>query len=185
MDIQTVFPEIEAIEDDALRSSVAAAWATAAEDNGIDIADLEAVPWFPPAQRELGIADDDVLLVEHVRDVTACAVGLAESLTDRRYVPNIDMDVIVAGALVHDVSKLYEFDGMERTEIGRLLGHPHFGVLVTARADLPVEMAHIVLSHTPRTNVEPATLEAELVRRADEASETAIKANVLTDLRDA
>jgi HD superfamily phosphodiesterase len=185
MDIETVFPELEAVDDDALRSGVARAWTIAADDNGIDVADLEAVPWFPPAQRELGMAADDVSLVEHVRDVTACAVGLAESLADREYVPGIDMDTVVAGALVHDVSKLYEFDGMERTEVGGLLGHPYFGVSVTARADLPVEMAHIVLSHTPRTNVEPATLEAAFVRRADEAAATAIKANVLTDLRDA
>ncbi|MFO7925801.1 MAG: HD domain-containing protein [Halobacteriota archaeon] len=184
MDIETVFPELEVIDDDTLRSGVVASWTTAAEDNGIGVTELERFPWFPPAQHELGMAADDVLLVDHVRDVTDCAVGLAEPLTQRDYVPNIDMDTVIAGALVHDVSKLYEFVGMDRTEIGRLLGHPYFGVSVTARADLPVEMAHIVLSHTPRTNVEPATLEAELIRRADEAAATAIHANVLSDLRD-
>jgi hypothetical protein len=96
----------------------------------------------------------------------------------------VDLDTVIAGALVHDVSKLYEFDGMERTEVGELLGHPCYGVAVVSRANLPVEIAHVVLSHSPRTSVEPATLEAELVRRADEAAAASIRAGAVDDLRD-
>lgn len=183
MEIESVFPEIEAIEDDALRTAVSSAWTSAAGVNGIEIDELEAVPWYPPAQLELGLDADDVLLVDHVRDVIECALGLAESLSDRAYTPDVDVDTVLAGALVHDVSKLYEFDGMDETEIERLLGHPHFGVAIAARANLPVEVIHVILAHTPRTAVEPATIEAELVRRADEAAAAAIRANVIEDLR--
>lgn len=185
MKIEAVFPEIEAIGDDALRTGVSAAWTTAAEANEIEIGALEAVPWFPPAQRDLEMGADEALLVDHVRDVTDCAIALAEALSDRPYVPEIDVDAVLAGALVHDVSKLYEFDGMDRTEIGRLLGHPYFGVSVAARVNLPTEILHIVLSHTSRTTVEPATIEAELVRRADEAAVAGIRAGAVSDLREA
>ena len=56
---------------------------------------------------------------------------------------------------------------------------------VHAVADLPVELAHIVLSHSPRTNVEPAFVEAEIVKRADEVAAAAIKADAVGDLRNA
>jgi HD superfamily phosphodiesterase len=190
MDIETVFPEIETIADDSLRTGVSSAWTTAAGVNGLDVADLSEVPWLPSVQRDLGLEADEALLVDHVRDVTSCAVGLAESLlaasADRDdEAPEIDLDTVIAGALVHDVSKLYEFDGMERTEVGDLLGHPYYGVAVVSQANLPVEIAHVVLSHSSRTRVEPATLEAEIVRRADEVAAASIRSRAVDDLRDA
>jgi len=178
--VERAFPELESIGDPGLRAGVVDAWAGAMDDAGLST--LEGVPWFPPAQRELGIEDER--LVDHVRDVTRGAVALGQALAERREA-DVDGDTLVAGALVHDVSKLVEFDGMAETRVGRLLGHPHYGVHVVARAGLPVELAHVVLAHTPRTTVEPATLEAELVRRADEAAAAAIRSRAVEDLRDA
>ena len=171
MDIESVFPEIKGIEDDGLRTGVATAWTTAAGVNGLDVADLPEQPWLPPEER----AEEPEPLVGHVRDVTACAVGLAESLLERRPDIAVDLDTVIAGALVHDVSKLYEFDREARTELGDLLGHPHYGVAVVSQANLPVAVAHVVLSHSPKTSVEPATLEAELVGWADEAAAAAAR----------
>jgi putative nucleotidyltransferase with HDIG domain len=179
-EIERVFPRLDTIGNDDLRTGVCEAWSSAIEDN--DIASLESVPWFPPAQRDLDLPDET--LVAHVRDVTAGAVALAEVLVDRRDV-NVRMDTLIAGALVHDVSKLYEFDGMAETPVQRLLGHPYYGVHVVAAAGLPIEIAHIVLSHTSRTAVEPATLEAEIVRRADEVAAAAIRSEAVPDRRDA
>ncbi|WP_049987256.1 HD domain-containing protein [Halobellus rufus] len=178
--VRAVFPELDAIADDDLRSGVVEAWTTAMAEQGVD--DLAAVPWLPPTQRELGIEDET--LVGHVRDVTAGALALAELLTERRGDRlDLDLDVVVAGALVHDVSKLAEFDGMDDTPVYDLLGHPYYGVYVVAGVGLPVELAHIVLSHTSRTNVEPATIEAEIVRRADEVAAAAIRWRATDDLR--
>jgi len=185
MDIADVFPEIDTIEGDSLQTGVSTAWTTAAGINGLDVAELPEVPWLPPVQRDLDVPADEALLVDHVRDVAACAVGLAESLLSRHDDLEVDLDTVIAGALVHDVSKLYEFDGMERTEVGDLLGHPYYGVAVVSRANLPVEMAHVVLSHSSRTNVEPATLEAEIVRRADEVAAATLRDGAVDDLRDA
>jgi hypothetical protein len=41
---------------------------------------------------------------------------------------------------------------------------------VNSQVNPPVAVAHIVLSHSPKTSVEPAMLGAELVGRADEAA---------------
>jgi hypothetical protein len=176
--VSDAFPELDRIEDDDLRAGVADAWATAVADTGVE--DLHGIPWFPPTQRDLGI--DDERLVPHVRDVTVCAAEMAEGLHERRGT-DVSLDTVVAGALVHDVSKLYEFDGLTETPVGDLLGHPYYGVHVVEAAGLPVELAHVVLSHSSRTSVEPATLEAEIVRRADEAAAAAIVADAVGDLR--
>jgi putative nucleotidyltransferase with HDIG domain len=179
-DIEACFPELASISDDALREGVRRAWETACADNGVE--DLADVPWYPPVQHALDLPDEK--LVPHVREVTAGVLGLADALSEGRE-PGIDRDLLVAGALVHDVSKLYETHGMEETRLGSLLGHPHFGVHVVTAAGLPVEIAHIVLSHTPLTSVEPAFLEAALVRRVDQAAAAAIEAEALDDLRKA
>ncbi|RXK51830.1 HD domain-containing protein [Halorientalis pallida] len=178
--VRTAFPELDEIERDQLRAGVIDAWVGAMNQAGIDA--LESVPWLPPTQRDLGL--DDERLVPHVRDVCACAVAIADRLVARRSI-EIDLDTVIAGAPVHDVSKLAEFDGLEPTPVYDLLGHPYYGVHVVARAGLPMELAHIVLSHTSRTAVEPATIEAEVVRRADEAAAAAIRTAALDDLRNA
>lgn len=180
MEVEAVFPEVEGIEDRELRTGVVRVWEEAAADAGVD--DLATVPWYPPAQAELDVPDET--LVDHVRDVAVVALAMAESLDERRP-GSVSLDLVVAGALVHDVSKLAEFDGHERTAIGDLLGHPYYGVHLVEGADLPVELAHVVLSHTPRTNVEPATLEASVVSHADVAAADAIRLRGVEDLRDA
>lgn len=95
------------------------------------------------------------------------------------------MDTVIAGSLIHDVSKLAEFDGMDGTDIFQLLGHPYYGVHIATRAGLGSEYANIILSHTNRTNVEPATIEAALVKRADEVAADAIRWQATDDLRTA
>lgn len=176
--VENAFPELDAIENDALRAGVIDVWTLAIDEN--HVADLGDVPWLPPTQRELDL--DDAFLVDHVRDVTALAVSLAETLLERRDV-DLSLDTVIAGALVHDVSKLAEFDGMDATPVYDVLGHPYYGVYFVARADLPVEISHIVLSHSHRTNVEPATIEAEIVRQADAVAAQAIRWRATDDLR--
>lgn len=180
VDVEAALPELSDIEDDDLRAGVREAWLRACEAGGID--DLEAVPWFPPVQRRHGIGDEP--LVDHVRDVVAGCHALADVLESRRGV-HLDRDLLTAAALVHDVSKLCEFDGTAETPVGDLLGHPYYGVHCVAAAGLPVECAHVALSHSSRTTVEPAFLEAEIVRRADEVAATAIRAGAVDDLREA
>lgn len=178
--IERAFPELATIENNELRANVREAWAIAMTDNDID--DLETVAWFPPVQRDLDLPDER--LVPHVQDVTQGALALVEILQERRSIA-ISIDTVIAGALIHDVSKLYEFDGMEPTPVGHLLGHPYYGVYVVAASGLPVELAHIVLSHTHRTGIDPATLEAAIVRQADTVAAAAIRARAVTDLRTA
>ncbi|WP_435063123.1 HD domain-containing protein [Halobaculum sp. EA56] len=182
-DLDDLFPAYAEIEDPDLRAGVRDAYALALAETDWD--DLAAVPWLPDEQARLGLPDETN--VEHVNDVAALATATADVLLDRRPDLDVDRDLVVAGALVHDVSKLYEFapGDPDGTDYYDLLGHPYVGVHVCEAAGLPVELSHVVLSHTGRTAVDPATLEAELVKRADEVAAAAIRARALDDLRDA
>ena len=166
--VTEAFPAVDRIEDDDLREGVVRAWTLALEETGWALAE---VPWFPPLQAELGAPDER--LVGHVRAV----VDASEALADAFDVP-ASSDLVLAGGLVHDVSKCYEFappDGSE-TALHALLGHPHYGVAPAARAGLPPEVLHVVLAHSRRTSVEPATVEAQIVTHADRVAVAAIRA---------
>lgn len=178
-DILSVFPELADIEDRNLRECVQECWTIACNDNSVD--SLSAVKWAPPLQRKLDIEDET--LVDHVRDVVGVACSTAESLEQSRNT-SVDFDLLRAGALIHDVSKLYEFDDMDVTPVFELNNHPYYGVYPVIKAELPVEYTHIVLSHTSLTTVEPAFLEAGLIKRADEIAATAIISSAVDDLRD-
>ncbi|MEF8819358.1 MAG: HD domain-containing protein [Haloferacaceae archaeon] len=169
--VREAFPAIARIEDDDLRAGVVEAWTTTLAETGWDLAE---VPWFPPLQAEWGLPDERT--VTHVRDVVAASEALAGAMVERGAA--LSTDLVLAGALVHDISKLYEFgppEGVETT-VHELLGHPNYGIVPAARAGLPPEVLHVILAHSRRTAVEPETLEAQVVTGADRVAAASIRA---------
>lgn len=98
--------------------------------------------------------------------------------------PETDVDLLVAGALLHDAGKVYDYDWsglvISMTESGRLLGHIAQGLLLVDRhakdcPDLAPErlslLLHLIASHHGKLEwgspVEPCTLEAVLLHEAD------------------
>lgn len=100
---------------------------------------------------------------------------------------NIDHDLLIAGAFLHDIGKLREYNLTEHRLVkdystsGRLLGHPTLGVMMvealvnTRLKDLDREkveqVEHIIASHhgSPECGaaVYPQTVEAEIVHQLD------------------
>lgn len=160
--VEDAFPELEAIENLELRETVIRIWADALQAS--DYADLNEIPWWPPFDEEV----DHEKQVPHVRDVTAFAIAIVDGFARRRPDLQIDRDLVIAGALLHDISKFYETDRDGLTELETWLPHPHYSVHLLADAGCSLHLQHVVLAHTDNTNVEPRTLEAEIVRVADE-----------------
>ncbi len=99
--------------------------------------------------------------------------------------PNIDRDLVVTGALLHDIGKVEEFsinEGIEKTTSGEFLGHIFIGAsIVNEKAKKTgfdeVELdkiVHIILSHHGEIEwgspVTPRTKEAQIVFTMDNLS---------------
>lgn len=158
--IEAIFPAVEAIEDDGLREAVIASWELVRSEGPGE--PIESVRWSPP-RGDVG----DQPLADHVRGVTAIAADVVAAI-ERHVGQVVDLDDVIAGALVHDVSKPFEHLGDAGTEVREYLGHPHFAIYVLERAGVPTRIQHVALAHTPRSGVEPRTMAAAVVRHADE-----------------
>jgi 3'-5' exoribonuclease len=118
-------------------------------------------------------------LAVHTLQVARHSVAMWESYEGK----NLDIEVIVTGALLHDYGKLTEYnkDG-SRTIYGQLIGHPVDGAEkmveycirnnIDANRDRKLVMVkHIILSHHEKMDfgapVVPSILEALIVARAD------------------
>ncbi len=121
-------------------------------------------------------------LLLHVWEVASIARHTA------RTVKHANQDLVVAGALLHDIGKVQAYSispkGFDHTTVGMLLGHVTLGALMFDRrltaSKLSLsstqhnELLHMILSHHGSLEfgspVQPMTAEAEIVHWADEAS---------------
>ena len=117
-------------------------------------------------------------LLEHTLGV----VRLADTFSD--LYPKLDRDLMIAGAMLHDIGKLYEMGGFistEYTAAGRLLGHIVIGSELVGKAcdkiegfpeNVKLQLQHIIVSHHGKQEFGspclPQTPEAMALFRADE-----------------
>lgn len=95
---------------------------------------------------------------------------------------HVNVDLLLCGALLHDLGKAYEYaleEGFARSEDGRLVGHIVRGVVVIEQAaaelDFPEaelqQLIHLIVSHHGThewgSPVVPKTLEAVLLHQID------------------
>ncbi len=161
--IEELLPEVRWIADGLLRDAVIAIW----------LEMLKESRWEDPSHCPKHPVDAPTLpLTEHVRSVTRQAVAVADIVADQ-YRLTIDKDVLVAGALLHDVSKLVEYEpgadgqGSKKSRLGELFQHGAYGAFKAWSHALPAEVIHIVLSHTDQSRHPPRSLESIIVHYVD------------------
>jgi putative nucleotidyltransferase with HDIG domain len=162
-----LIPEFGLIGDPVLRDKTLQVWVVAMERGHWTPATLVQMPFT------LLINPCPANIVEHVRAVTLTALRAAE-VFERVYgtrVP-IDHDLLVAGALLHDVGKLLEYehrpDGTTaQTRYGRLVRHPFSGAALAAEFGLPEDIVHMIATHAGEGDKVKRTPEATLINKAD------------------
>jgi 3'-5' exoribonuclease len=98
--------------------------------------------------------------------------------------PNLEGELLIAGALLHDIGKVEELGGVwaiDYTDSGRLVGHLALGVIYVDRvmqglgdfpADLRMKVLHLILSHHGEKEmgapVVPLMVEAQILYLADQ-----------------
>ena len=167
--VREAFPELDDIEDDALREQVVEAWVLGLERGGWR--HVEDIPYAWNIH--------EVTNVEHVRGVTRIA---RESAREQRefHGADPDLDTILAATLLHDVGKCYEYVDHVDAELvdpdptyaSEEIPHSISGYALAHEVGCPLAVQRAIphfLGEVPKR-----TLEAELVKSANSASSNAI-----------
>ena len=164
--IERLWPELEWIAEGGLREKVAKAWKLAFERSPLEPSDLEEIPFT------LLLPNCPATFMEHKRCVVHIARRSAEAMQEflGRALP-IDLDTVIAGAILADVGKLLEYekqDGVARqSPRGKLLRHPFTGVALCIECGLPDAVSHIVAAHAGEGDMVRRSVEATIVHHAD------------------
>ncbi len=104
-EVKRIWPELEWIEDENLRSKTTDCWERAFEYSPLTPSDLERIPFT------LKVPDCPVSFMAHKRAVVHVARDAARTVESffNEALP-VDMDVLIAGAILADVGKLLEYE---------------------------------------------------------------------------
>jgi putative nucleotidyltransferase with HDIG domain len=139
-------PEISEITDSNLRAKTIAVYQEALAAGGWGVEDLERIPFT------LLIPNCQVSLLAHTRSVVQTALKIAEvqEAFYNKYF-QLDRDILLCGALLHDVGKLMEYaeteKGFVKSQTGKIMRHPFSGAALALKHGLPAEVQHIIAVH--------------------------------------
>ena len=180
--VREELPEVEKISDSELRDKVVEAWAT-----GLSESSFGAISEIRPS----GNPDTPPLRVgtqaDHIRGVTRLAIAMADELTAMFPDLKINQDILIAGALCHDVGKPWEFDpenqrrwrGSPRAAGWPSIRHPAYGVHLCLSVGLPEEVAHMAGAHSGEGELVKRSLENTVLHHADYAFWSTLEAGGL------
>ena len=157
-DIESVFSkELHWITDIDLRDKVVKIWKKAADRGKWKI--LDDIPFTL-------LIENSGKLVDHTRRIT----HLAKAVYDQRQ-ENLNFDYLIAGALLHDVGKLMEYElqngKVVKSEFGKKIRHPVSGSKLAQEYGLPDEVVHIIFAHSKEGDTIQRSLEAIIVHHCD------------------
>lgn len=159
-----IWPEIEWIKDQELKNKVTDCWVYAIENSVLSTEDLEKIPF------SLLIDNCDITFMNHKRTCVKLSVDIAKTM-QKNFGSEIDMNTLIAGAILIDVGKLVEYemvDGKLGTcRAGKLLRHPFSGVSIADRFGVPVDVQHIIAYHSKEGDLGKRTIESIIVHHAD------------------
>jgi putative nucleotidyltransferase with HDIG domain len=164
--VKTLWPELEWIGDRELREQVTRTWVRAFELSPLKPEDLDCIPFT------LLVANCPVTFMEHKRCVVHIARRAAEAM--REFMGHslaIDMDTVIAGAILADVGKLLEYENVDgktrQSERGEFLRHPFTGVALAMECGVPDRVCHIIAAHAAEGDLVKRSTEAIIVHHAD------------------
>ena len=180
--IRAEVPEIGDITDAALRDKVVEAWAVSLADWGFGgIAELQGSGAYDFLVLKRGTQ------VDHLRGVVLLALRIADQLCELQPDLNVNRDVLLAGAILHDVGKPFEYSEENRKlwaenpyqQGSPAARHSVHGWHVCLSVGLPYEVAHISGGHSKEGGLITRSLECTIVHYADHVYWNALKAGGL------
>ena len=157
-EIETIFSqELKWIKDSELKKQVVNVWKEAADRGKWN--SVEDVPFTL-------LIKNSGKLTDHTKRITK----LAKCILDARK-ENINRDFLIAGALLHDVGKLLEYEKIDgkyvKGEFGKKFRHPVSGSLLAKELGLPDEILLIIYAHSHEGDKLERSPEAIIVNHCD------------------
>lgn len=166
IEVMILWPELEWIQDPHLRKKVEKTWEIALERSVLTIEDLNIIPFT------LMVPNLKVSFMEHKRSVVH--IAREAGLKIREFYGDelpVDMDVLIAGAILADVGKLLEYEMKDGKAVqgkyGKYLRHPFSGVSLAEECGVPPEVCHIIAAHAGEGDMVRRSTEAYIVHHAD------------------
>jgi putative nucleotidyltransferase with HDIG domain len=164
--VTKLWPELEWIGDRELREQVTRTWIRAFELSPLKPEDLEHIPFT------LLVPNCPVTFMEHKRSVVHIARRSAEAMREfMGHALPIDVDTVIAGAILADVGKLLEYENVDgktrQSERGQFLRHPFTGVALAMECGVPDRVCHIIAAHAAEGDLVKRSTEAIIVHHAD------------------
>lgn len=156
--IENVFTnELDWIKNGELKDKVVAVWKEAADRGKWE--SLDDAPFTL-------LVENSGKLTDHTKRIT----NLAKAVYDIRN-EDLNIDFLIAGALLHDVGKLLEYiyeDGKYiKGEFGKKFRHPVSGALLAKEMGLPDEVVFIIYAHSHEGDNLKRSPEAVIVNHCD------------------
>ena len=167
-EVLELWPELEWIQDNDLKEKTAKTWELALERSVLTVDDLKRIPFTLLCGPDL-----KVTFMDHKSSVVHIAKDAGNTINDMYHgeLP-VNMDVVIAGAILADVAKLLEYvldengNAIQGT-YGKYLRHPFSGVSIAEECGVPAEVCHIIATHAGEGNMVKRTTEAYIVHHAD------------------
>ena len=157
-EIELVFSkELQWIQDEDLKNKVITVWNEAANRGNWN--SIEDAPFTL-------LIENSGKLTDHTKRIT----NIAKAVYDQRQ-ENLNLDYLIAGALLHDVGKLLEYvkEGGKyvKGEYGKKFRHPVSGALLAKELGLPDEVVLIIYAHSHEGDNIKRSPEAVIVNHSD------------------
>jgi 23S rRNA maturation-related 3'-5' exoribonuclease YhaM len=164
------FPEVALIPDEVIRARAVEAWSYA-----LCCSDFQRIADIPPWGNPGGPVLSEGTQTDHVRGVVRMTKAIADEFEQSYSRVAIDWNVLMAGAVCHDVGKPYEFDPANRARWQAdpadsgfpTFRHSVFGMHVCLTVGLPEEVAHIAVGHSFEGLHMGVSAECMIIRQAD------------------
>ena len=157
-EIETIFSEeLQWIKNQKTREQVINVWHEAAKRGNWQT--IKDAPFTL-------LIENSGKLTEHTKRVTKLAKNVLETRKEK-----INQDYLIAGALLHDVGKLLEYEKQGnkyvKGEYGKKFRHPVSGALLAKELGLPDEIVLIIYAHSHEGDKLERSPEAVIVNHCD------------------
>jgi putative nucleotidyltransferase with HDIG domain len=167
-DVKSLWPELDWIQDDDLREKTTRTWQLALERSVLSADDLRKIPFTLLCGPGLKVS-----FMDHKRAVVHISAESGKKIKEffRDELP-VNMDVLIAGAILCDVGKLLEYvlddkGNAVQGKYGKYIRHPFSGVSLAEECGVPAEVCHIIAAHAGEGDLMRRTTEAYIVHHAD------------------